>query len=55
MECVSLIRMPNGKIGSLTDEDDNIAVFADRDAAIAAMRGHILENMPHQLVECDEL
>ena len=59
MECIILYRNPSsGKVGALTelDEADDVAVFPDRDAAIAlADRHFICRSWPYQIVELDEL
>lgn len=54
-ECVILLRGPNGKI-TFIGEGDEIAVFADRYEAIAlALKHHLLQSFPYQIVELDEL
>jgi hypothetical protein len=59
MDHVILFRnTANGRVGYVTDDDGELAVFPDRDAAIEATkivpilrsRGH-----PYQIIELDEL
>ena len=54
-ECVILLRLPNGKV-TFIGEDDEITVFSDRYEAIAlALAHHLLQAFPYQIVELDEL
>ena len=54
-ECVILLRLPNGKV-TFIGENDEITVFPDRYAAIAlALAHHLLQAFPYQIVELDEL
>lgn len=58
MECVILVRHPNGKIIAIwDDETDQIEVFPNLDEAIkCADRQPIIKaGWPYQIVECDEL
>lgn len=56
IECVVLIRWPNGRVDFLSEEDGRMTVFPDRDAAIDCVTKHpVWASQPHQLVELDEL
>lgn len=56
MDCVVLIRMDNGNITALMDDNDKIAVFPHVDDAVDAVAGNALcQAKPYQIVECDEL
>jgi len=57
MQAVILWRnTQNGQVGFISSDDDNIAVFADRDEAIElAENHHLLRAFPYQVVELDEL
>lgn len=57
-ECVILIRMDNGNISALADENEasNLHRFANHDEAISVASRHPLcAAMPYQIVELDEL
>ena len=53
-EYIVLIRLPNGTLVALMSEDDGApAVFNSERAVAEALRGHILEGCPRQLVELE--
>lgn len=56
-ECIILYRnTASGLVGFVNDSEDDVMVFADRDAAIAAADTvPILRAYPYQIVELDEL
>ncbi len=59
MDCVILYRnLENGKIGFITDDSGELAVFPDFDAAVTAVESEtipILQLYPYQIVILDEL
>lgn len=57
MECVILFRWDNGKVAFISRDDDDPAVFADIDAAIACTERHDLlkTGRDFQIVELNEL
>lgn len=58
MECVILFRNHAGMVGFIDDgsNEGNIAVFPNRDAAIALTQTHLLlQHVVWQIVELDEL
>ena len=56
MECVILVRMPRGPVTGLQNDNGDLMVFPNRDAAIDAALAHPLcRALPYQIVECDEL
>lgn len=58
MECVILFRNQAGIVGCIDDggNEGNIAVFPNRDAALALTRTHLLlRHVVWQIVELDDL
>jgi hypothetical protein len=56
-ECVILIRYRNDAVGALmADDNGNLAVFSDMDAAVACADAHPLcQTLLYQIVELNEL
>lgn len=57
IECIILFRNTgNNLVGFINDDNDNIAVFANRDVAIQfAIDSPFLQHFPHQIVELEDL
>lgn len=55
MECVILVRVDNGDVIWIGDEN-SITTFENLDAAVAFIEGNpVCQAFPHQIVELDEL
>ena len=56
MDHIILVRYGTGKIVAIEDEEENIEVFPDFDAALKLANNHMLcQRVPYQIVELDEL
>ena len=56
MECVILVRHPNGSVVAMNEGDENPMVFDNRDQAIeCAETQPFCQAFPYQIVELDEL
>ena len=55
MECVILVRLNNGDVIAISEED-RLSVFKNMDEAVALADEHLLcRAMPYQIVELNEL
>jgi hypothetical protein len=56
MECIVVYRTHGGKVDAIRDDEGELAVYKDRDAAIADNNSRKLFNaVPWQIVELEEL
>ena len=57
LDHIILYRNPsNGRVGAMMEDDDNIMIYPNRDAAIEVSLTHPLcQAWDHQIVELDEL
>jgi hypothetical protein len=57
MDTIIMLRMPNGGVACVTDEDDEIVVYANLDEAISRSENVplIKAGFPFQIIELDEL
>ena len=53
MECVILVRMSNGSVQPITDEDGGVEVFEDEEKAQSLIERHALGALDYQIIELE--
>ena len=56
MDCCILVRLDNGKVVALQEDDGSVATWSSLDAAIkVTVEHHLCRKLPYQIVCLDEL